>query len=64
MEYKITITWGDDDVRHVAKDMKVTLTNEQIIDVLDYVDNTHDANYGITWDTIQSAVEVILSPSK
>jgi len=57
MEYKITITWNDDDVRHVASQMGVLLSNEQIINVLDYVEHNHDANYGINWDTIQWAIE-------
>ena len=62
MEYKITITWNDDDVRHVASQMKVTLSDEQIINVLNYVDKNHDATVGITWDTIQWAIEAELRP--
>lgn len=62
MEYKITITWGDDDVRHQASQMGVTLTDEQIINVLNLVDNNHDAALGVTWDTIESAIESELRP--
>lgn len=57
MKYKITITWSDEDVLYVAEQMKVTLSDAQIIDVLDYVEHKHDANHGISWDTIRYAIE-------
>jgi uncharacterized protein YpuA (DUF1002 family) len=64
MEYTISIKWGDDDVRHQASQMGVTLTDEQIINVLNLVKNNHDADYGVTWDTIEWAIESELRPAK
>ena len=64
MQYTITIKWGDDDVRHIASNMNVTLTDEQIIAVLDHVEHNHDANFGISWDTIQWAIEAELQLAK
>jgi mono/diheme cytochrome c family protein len=40
--------------------MGLTLTDEQIVDVLDYVESNHDANFGISWDTIGWAIEHVL----
>jgi hypothetical protein len=64
MEYKITIIWNQDDVLHTAEQMGVTLTDEQVMSVLDHVEHNHDANYGISWDTIQWAIETELRPAK
>lgn len=64
MEYQITIIWNQDDVRHQASQMGVTLTDEQIIAVLDHVEHNHDANFGISWDTIQWAIEAELQHAK
>ena len=60
MKYEISITWNQDDVLHVAEQMGLKLTDEQIIDVLDYVESNHDANFGISWDTIGWAIEHVL----
>jgi hypothetical protein len=64
MEYKITITWNDDDVRHVAAQMGVLLSDEQIINVLDSILHNHDPELGVTWDTIEWAIESELRPAK
>lgn len=60
MKYEISITWNQDDVLYVAEQMGLTLTNEQIMEVLDYVESNHDANLGISWDTIGWAIETVL----
>ncbi len=64
MEYTIRITWCDGDVRHQASQMGLTLTDKQIINVLDSVKNNHDAEFGVTWDTIESAIETELRPAR
>lgn len=48
--------WLPDDVIETANAIGVTLNDEQIADVLHHVDNSHDANYGINWQTIESAI--------
>jgi hypothetical protein len=49
----ISILWNVDDVKTHAKVMKIKLTLQQCKDVLDNVLNNHDANYGISWDTLE-----------
>lgn len=64
MKYAISITWTQDDVLHTANEMGVTLTDQEVRNVLDHIEYNHDANYGISWDTIQFAIELILRPLK
>ena len=41
-----------------------TLTVDQCIDVLDLARHNHDANYGITWDTLSSYIDDVKEDSK
>mgnify|MGYP003658139089 FL=1 len=52
-DYKITISWNVEDVLSIDD----TLTIDQCIDVLDLARHNHDANYGITWDTLASYID-------
>ena len=45
----IAIIWEIDDVKSVRPD----LTNDECMEVLDYVDRKHDASLGITWETLE-----------
>ncbi len=49
--------WQPDDVKAQARQMNVTLTDEQIGDVLYTVHSKQDCEYGISWTTIQCAIE-------
>lgn len=51
----IDIRWTTDDVAAVRPD----LTEEQAADVLAYVLDNHDANLGVTWDTLSYAADVL-----
>ena len=62
MKYEIAIIWNHEDVRHQAEAMGVTLTDEQVKNVLDHVERKHDANYGISWDTIEWAIDDEIKP--
>jgi|GEM_PF-1894251 len=53
----ISITWDIDDVKAVASDRNLQLTNEHCLDVLDYIESNHDANIGISWDSIHFALD-------
>ena len=55
----IVDTWCIDDVEQQAKQMDITLTYKQKIDVLGLVLSNHDANYGINWETISDAIEEV-----
>ena len=48
MKTSIEIVWCVDDIRSLG----YQCTDEQGMDVLQQVKKYHDANYGITWDTI------------
>ena len=52
-DYKITISWNVEDVLSLDD----TLTTDQCIDVLDRAKRYHDANYGISWDTLSSYID-------
>ena len=52
-DYKITISWNVDDVLSLDD----TLTTDQCIEVLEKAENNHDANHGISWDTLSSYID-------
>lgn len=53
----VAIVWGIDDVTEQAKHSKVRLTKEQKRAVLQRILNKHDATQGVTWDTIDAAID-------
>ena len=53
----ISINWDVDDVKGVARDRNLQLTDEHCLDVLDYIESNHDANYGISWDSLHFALD-------
>ena len=57
---EIHITWCTEDVLGTAEEMGVKLTTEEADDVLFTVEHNHDANHGISWDTIQWAIQELL----
>ena len=52
-DYKITISWNVEDVLSLDN----TLTIDQCIEVLESVRYNHDANYGISWETLSSYID-------
>ena len=54
-DYKITISWNVEDVLSLDD----SLTTDQCIDVLDLARDNHDANYGISWDTLSSYIDEV-----
>ncbi len=58
--YKIAIYWCKEDVKNVTSSMEVSLTDEEISDVLRNVLENHNSEYGITWDTIRCEIEDIV----
>lgn len=49
----IFIEWCIDDVKDIRED----LDDEQAMEVLEFVKDKHDATLGITWDTLEYAVD-------
>jgi hypothetical protein len=57
----IVIIWDVEDVRSVIEnnDIPLELDDDQCMEVLGYVESNHDANFGISWDSIYYAIEYI-----
>ena len=53
--------WDIDDFRNVAEGFdEETFTDKELIQAMESVADNFDANYGINWDTIESAFDWIL----
>jgi len=53
----IFIEWSVDDIRDRAQQHEINLSNSDCIEILECVENNHDANLGISWDIIDNALE-------
>ena len=57
--------WHEFDIQCVAEDdHDTTLTPEQMLKVMELLVNTFDANTGIDWEVIDSAIEQVLGETK
>lgn len=56
----ISNDWHIEDVEMMCEQMEVTLTEDEMEDVLHSVANSFDANYGITWDSFEYAIDSIV----
>jgi len=52
----ISIIWSADDVLSVADELGLKLSKEQCLEVLELLEDNHDANYGICWESIHCAI--------
>lgn len=65
---EIHIIWSIEDVHGQIEDHNDmydddhwrTFTDEEAMEALELVQKYHDCNYGVTWDSIDSAIETIL----
>ena len=55
----IALIWCVDDIKHMTKEMEIPikLTDDQCMEILWEIDRRHDATIGITWDTLEYAIE-------
>ena len=60
----ISIVWTDEDVIAQAEDMKITLTEYEIEDVLTQMEKNHDASLGINWDVIAYHINEVVKERK
>ena len=51
--------WGEDDVLERAEERDMSITREQAQSILQQMDSNHDAELGITWDTIDAGLDAI-----
>ena len=53
--------WDMDDFRNVADGYDTeTFTDEDLLEAMESVVHNFDANFGITWDAIESALDWVL----
>ena len=52
-ETQVAFVWGIEDVQHQGKQ----LTDEQAMEVLEECQASHDANFGMTWEHIDQAID-------
>lgn len=60
----ISNDWHVEDVESVCEQMEVTLTEDEMEDVLHIVANSFDANYGIAWDNFEFAIQDVINSRK
>lgn len=53
--------WTETDVLITAKERHQSISMEQAQSILDQLDSNHNAEIGITWDSINSALDELLS---
>jgi len=59
----VRVEWTAEDVHECAAEcLDMTLTPNQARDALRLLAATHDASIGINWETIECAIQSILSP--
>jgi sulfur relay (sulfurtransferase) DsrC/TusE family protein len=50
--------WDEDDIRSVAEQMEIELTDGMVEEVMHWVAKAFDATIGINWDSIEAAIEL------
>jgi len=53
----IAIKWSTEDVLWQAEQLDLELTEDQADDILESLENKHDASVGINWDVISYYIE-------
>ena len=54
---EIKIVWNYGDVEGIAEDIGEEFSDDEIGDVLNEMIRNHDAELGITWDTVKCAID-------
>ena len=51
------VLWLDDDVHSKAAESNLVVSDELAAEILEMLEDNHDANYGVTWDHIDAALD-------
>lgn len=51
--------WQKEDVYKKAKELDLILNEDEVIQVIRWIQFHKDANIGVTWDTIEEAITII-----
>jgi len=60
----LRVFWMKDDIRYVAEnnfENPIYLTDNQLNDVVTFIEDKWDANIGVSWDTIESSIAYVLN---
>jgi len=60
----IRVFWIKDDIKLVAEnnfENPIHLTDDQLNDVVTFIENQWDANLGVSWDTIEYSIAYVLN---
>lgn len=55
--------WGAEDIESQAESDGVELTDEQVEEVMEEIVESFDAEIGINWDVISSAIDHVINKS-
>lgn len=50
--------WNEEDIRSVAEQMDIELTDGMVEEAMHWIVKAFDANIGINWDSIEAAIEL------
>jgi hypothetical protein len=56
----IRVLWHKDDILKVAEENEVTLTDDEINMIIEDIEESHDANYGLDWDFISMKIDSVI----
>lgn len=56
-EHIATAIWSEEDVLGRAKELRKKITRKQAQEILDEIEQHHDAELGISWATLDCAIE-------
>lgn len=58
----IRVFWNKEDIVVTAKErFNITLTDEQVNEVVYSIENSFDANYGVNWDVIADNIDYVIN---
>ena len=60
----IAIVWSTEDVKSKAETLGIKLNDNQAYQILLNVEQQHDANLGITWETIEYSIKAFMDFNK
>ena len=55
-DIEINITWCTEDVLHTANEMDISLSKKEANEILKMVEEHHDAEFGVSWETIRYTI--------
>lgn len=48
----IRVLWNKEDIINVAEKNDIKITDDEVLEVIDRIEQTFDANIGVNWDVI------------